>query len=169
MKLREKKRAFQVRGWTFFFLLLLFAIGGFNGHFELVAEVFVRRGYVPCVALTLSRRSAPAPGPSYTAPRLGGSSSPPWWRELPPCCCAENLQPAVSVHAERTPPLQLDPETNMQLTNRQHSLWQQSVHCNTHFMQSCCLSVFVSPVINWWLGQGALPHNPGHIINRDRM
>lgn len=75
---REKKGLSSKRMDFFFFLLLLFAIEGFNGRFELVAEVFVRRGCVPCVALTLSRRPAPAPGPSYTAPRLGGSSSPPW-------------------------------------------------------------------------------------------
>lgn len=77
-EIKREKKGLSSKNGHFFFILVLFAIEGFNGRFELVTEVFVRRGSVQCVALTLSRRPAPAPGPSYTAPRLGGNSSPPW-------------------------------------------------------------------------------------------
>lgn len=78
---------------------------GFDVSFEVFCDVWERA--VTCASLTLSRWSARAPVPSYTAPQLGRRSSPPSWRVLLSCCCAENLLLAASAHAEHMPPLQL--------------------------------------------------------------
>lgn len=79
--------------------------------------------------LTLSRWSAPAPGPSYTAPQLGQSSSPPSWTELLPYCCAESLRLAVSARAGHRPPLQLCGNKHI-VPLLSHQYWIQEYHDN---------------------------------------